>query len=143
MAGLMIMSACRSSRSPELLYEHNSYSSSPYVPEETLLFHLFAFFCFCTVLYSFVLTANLQLDEQEMFRKQMKNYVKEKKQYDLKFLRSRYANGIPKYQFNNYPPLLPYRTFENFDRIFYYLYKCFLVVLMSILSYEMANSILD
>jgi hypothetical protein len=161
MAGLMIMPACRSSRSPELLHEHNNHSSllylseesfpfqqiatvfrhfhSSYVPEEPFPFQLALFFGFCVYLCCFVYETKSHLDEQEMFRKQMEDYVKRKKQYDLRFFRSVYANGIPKYRFYSYPPLLPYRTFENSDRIFYYLYKRFLVAMMSICSYAMAN----
>jgi hypothetical protein len=158
MAGLMIMPACKSS----LLNEHNNYSSSPYVPEEPLLFHhaasasvpeltpyvpeepllfhLFAFFYFCAALCGFVSVTKLQLDGQEITREQMKNYIKEKKRYDLKFLRSRYANGIIKYRFYSYPPYCPKPVFDNFTKItYYYLYRYLLVVLMSMCSYVVTN----
>jgi hypothetical protein len=137
----MVMPACRSSRSPELLQEHNNYSPSPYVPEEPFPFLPILFFSFCSCLYYFVSITEFYLDEQEKFRERMKNYVNKKKRYDLQFLRSRYANGIPKYRFYSYPPSLPCRTFNNLENFYYYSYKCFVAALMSMLSYAMANSI--
>jgi hypothetical protein len=164
MAGLMIMPACRSSRLPELLQEQNNYSlslylpeeslssqpateeSTPpetlYVPEESLSFQLALFFGFCTIFCCFVSFTKLQLDDQEWFREQMKNYVNEKKQYDLKFLRSRYANGIIKSRFNGYSPCCPKPIFDNSTKIIYcYLLKYPSVVLMSMFSCALANPI--